>query len=81
MLAIYNGIQKRFRDVATHKLICVWCGRHQLDVEVSDRYADKRFKVDEEMWTSILDTFVALLDNHNTYFGSQCPCRGDRWYM
>ena len=82
MLAIYNGIQKRFRDVATHKLICVWCGYHQLDVEVSDRYSDKRFKVDEEMWTYILDTFVTLLRKHNTYFGSQCPPRATTgWYM
>ena len=81
MLGIYNGIQKRFKDVATHKLICVWCGCHQLDVELSHRYKDKYFSIGGKLWTATLDRFVTLLRKH-TSFESQCPSRADtRWYV
>jgi hypothetical protein len=81
MIGVYNGLQTRFKNVATHKLICIWCGCHQLDLELSHRYTDPVFAVGGVLWTTILDDFVTLLRKRARIFKGVCPSRANtRWY-
>jgi hypothetical protein len=79
MVGRFNGLQKRFDNACENKLFCVWCGCHQLEVEVGHKYNE--LEADGSIWIETMDTFITELRKREMEFGSQAPSRANtRWY-